>query len=135
QVGREHMVARITGQRNRGQMSVLNTPEGTVAPNSVLWVEPPQPKDHEMLVTWRIGGPDGEVVDAGNNRNLDLEPLDLEPGTVVHVEVRDPVGPDGIDWVRNPSTGNSSTNSGYNGPRFVQTRQWTVGSEPAPASP
>ena len=31
QVGREHMVARITGMRNAGQMSVRNTPLGTVA--------------------------------------------------------------------------------------------------------
>ena len=136
QVGREHMVARITGQRNRGAMSVLNTPEGTVSPDSVLWVEPPQPKYHEMRVTWRLGGPDGEVLDTDNDRNFDLEPLDLDPGTIVHVEVRDPVGPDGIDWVRNPSTGNTATNSGYNGPRFVQTRQWTVGEpEPTPTPP
>jgi hypothetical protein len=136
QVGREHMVARITGQRNRGAMSVLNTPEGTVSPDSVLWVEPPQPKYHEMRVTWRVGGPDGEVLDTADDRNLDLEPLGLAPGTIVHGEVRDPVGPDGIDWVRNPSTGNTSTNSGYNGPRFVQTRQWTVGeAEPTPTPP
>ena len=26
----------------------------------------------------------------------------------MHAEVRDPVGPDGIDWVRNPSTNNSA---------------------------
>jgi hypothetical protein len=44
----------------------------------------------------------------------------------VHVEVRDPVGPDGIGWVRNPSTNNASTDSGNNGSRFVQTRTWTV---------
>jgi hypothetical protein len=45
----------------------------------------------------------------------------------VFAEVRDPVGPDGEDWVRNPSTNNAATDSGYNGPRFVQTRTWTVG--------
>ena len=49
--------------------------------------------------------------------------------------MRDPVGPDGIDWVRNPSTGNSATNSGYNGARFVQTREWTVGEQTVTASP
>ena len=59
----------------------------------------------------------------------------MAPGTVVHVEVRDPVGPDRRDWVRNPSTGNSATDSGYNGPRFVQTRQWTVGEETVAPSP
>src|SRR5262245_30284250 len=127
QVGREHMVARITGRRNSGQMALHSIAEGTVPRDAVLWVETQHPKSHQLDATWRIGGPDGEVVDTGNSRNLDLEPLNLAPGTVVHVEVRDPVGPDGLDWVRNPSTGNTSTNSGYNGPRFVQTRQWTVG--------
>ncbi len=29
--------------------------------------------------------------------------------------------------MRNPSTNNSASDSGYNGPRFVQTRTWTVG--------
>lgn len=127
QVGREHMVARITGQRNAGQMALRHTLLGTVPQDSVLWVETQHPKSHELNVTWRVGGADGEVLDTTNSRNLELGELDLAPGTVVHVEARDPVGPDGIDWVRNPSTGNSATNSGYNGPRFVQTRQWTVG--------
>ena len=126
QVGREHMVARITGMRNAGQMNVRSTPAGTVPRDSVLWLETGHPRYHEHLVTWRVGG---QVVDNGNSRNLDLQPLDLAPGTVVQVEVRDPVGPDGIDWVRNPSTGNTATNSGYNGPRFVQTREWTVGED------
>ncbi|SIR30377.1 M64 family metallopeptidase [Micromonospora avicenniae] len=127
QVGLEHMVARVTGMRNSGQMNVRHTPVGTVASDSVLWVETGQPRYHELQVTWRIGGPDGTVLDTHNSRDLDLGALDLPAGTVVHVEVRDPVGPDGTDWVRNPSTGNTATNSGYNGPRFVQTRQWTVG--------
>jgi hypothetical protein len=135
QVGREHMVARITGRRNAGQMSLRNTPEGTVPRDGVLWVEAQHPKSHELDVTWRIGGPNGAVLDTGNSRSLDLGPLGLAPGTVVRVEVRDPVGPDGRDWVRNPSTGNSSTDSGYNGPRFVQTRQWTVGDATAAPSP
>ena len=77
-------------------------------------------------MTWRTGGPTGPVIATGP-RNLDLEPLNLAPGTVVHAEVRDPVGPNGIDWVRNPSTNNTSTDSGFNGSRFVQTRTWTVG--------
>jgi hypothetical protein len=135
QVGREHMVARIAGRRNAGQMSLRNTPEGSVPRDSVLWVEAQHPKSHELDVTWRIGGPNGAVLDTANSRSLDLGPLGLAPGTVVHVEVRDPVGPDGIDWVRNPSTGNSSTDSGYNGPRFVQTRQWTVGEQTVAPSP
>ncbi|HEU4349645.1 MAG TPA: hypothetical protein VFR35_17860, partial [Actinoplanes sp.] len=136
QVGREHMVARITGMRNAGQMSVRHTPPGTVAADSVLWIETGHPRFHELDVTWRIGGADGTVLDTHGSRSLDLDPLDLPAGTVVHVEVRDPVGPAGIDWVRNPSTGNTSTNSGYNGPRFVQSREWTVGEGGvAPAPP
>ena len=135
QVGREHMVARITGRRNAGQMSLRSTPEGTVPQDGVLWVEAQHPKSHELDVTWRIGGPNGAVLDTANSASLDLGPLTLAPGTVVHVEVRDPVGPDGMDWVRNPSTGNSSTDSGYNGPRFVQTRQWTVGDTTVVPSP
>ena len=132
QIGREHMVARITGMRNAGQMALRNTPPGTVASDSVLWVETGHPRYHALDVTWRVGG---VIVDAHNSRNLDLDPLDLPAGTIVQVEVRDPVGPDGTDWVRNPSNGNSSTNSGFNGPRFVQTREWTVGEPGAVPSP
>ena len=135
QVGLEHMVARITGMRNAGQMSVQNTATGTVAKDSVLWLETGHPRFHELNVTWRIGGPTGQVIPNNNSRNLDLEPLNLAPGTVVWAEARDPVGPNGNDWVRNPSTNNSATDSGYNGPRFVQTRQWTVGDTTVTPSP
>jgi len=135
QVGREHMVARITGMRNAGQMSMRNTPLGTVASDSVLWVETGHPRYHELDVTWRVGGATGTVVDTHNSRSLDLDPLDLPAGTIVQVEVRDPVGPDGLDWVRNPSNGNSPTNSGFSGPRFVQTREWTVGEPGVAPSP
>ncbi|WP_433532961.1 M64 family metallopeptidase [Micromonospora sp. CA-263727] len=127
QVGLEHMVARVTGMRNSGQMNIRHTPVGTVAADSVLWVESGQPRYHELEVTWRVGGANGTVLDTYHGRDLDLGELDLPAGAVVHVEVRDPVGPDGIDWVRNPSADNTATNSGFNGPRFVQTRQWTVG--------
>ncbi|WP_049565207.1 M64 family metallopeptidase [Streptomyces sp. SBT349] len=128
QVGREHMTGRLAGQRLEGEMNLRNTPEGEVPRDGVLWVETMQPAFHEVDVEWRIGGPDGDVLETADNRYLDLAELDLAPGTAVHAEVRDPVGPDGIDWVRNPSTGSGATDSGYNGPRYVQTRQWTVGS-------
>ena len=139
QIGLEHMVARVTGMRNAGQMNVQNTPTtGTVAKDSVLWLETGHPRFHELNVTWRLGGPTGTVIANSNSRNLDLEPLNLAAGTVVWAEARDPVGPTGTDWVRNPSTNNATTDSGYNGARFVQTRTWTVGdttvtpSAPAP---
>jgi hypothetical protein len=132
QIGREHMVARITGMRNAGQMAIRHSPTGTVPADGVLWVETGHPRYHELQVTWRAGG---VVIDTNGRRSLDLDPLDLPAGTVVGVEVRDPVGPDGIDWVRNPSTGNAPADSGYNGPRFVQTRQWTVGAPGVVASP
>ena len=73
----------------------------------MLWLETGHPRFHELNVTWRIGGPTGPVIATNNSRNLDLEPLNLAPGTVVCAEVRDPVGPTGIDWVRNPSTNNA----------------------------
>ncbi|MGX1701893.1 M64 family metallopeptidase [Microbacterium sp. NPDC055357] len=129
QIGLEHMVARITGLRDSGQMVVTSTPEGVVPADSVLWTESGQPRFHELTVTWRAGGPEGEIIASGPERSLDLGELDLPEGTTVHVEVRDPVGPDGIDWVRIPSANNTATDSGYNGPRFVQTRQWTIGAE------
>ncbi|MGW9631967.1 M64 family metallopeptidase [Agromyces sp. NPDC055520] len=135
QIGLEHMVARVTGMRNSGQMSVQNSALGTVPNDGVLWVESGHPRYHQMQITWRLGGPEGEVIQQGPSSDLDLEPLGLPEGTVVWAEVRDPVGPDGIDWVRNPSTGNSATDSGYNGSRFVQTRQWTLGADSAAPTP
>lgn len=137
QIGLEHMVPRVTGLRNSGQMNVQNTPTtGTVAKDGVLWVESGHPRFHPLDVTWRIGGPAGTVIAAAqNSRNLDLEPLNLAPGTVVWAEVRDPVGPSGTDWVRDPSANNAATDSGFNGSRFVQTRTWTVGDTTVTASP
>ena len=134
QIGRENMVARITGMRNAGQMNVDTNATGTVPGDSVLWAESGHPRFHELQYTWRAGGASGEALATNGNPYLDLEPLDLPAGTIVHLEVRDPVGPDGIDWVRNPSTNNTASNSGFNGPRFVQTREWTVGPDGAQAS-
>ena len=62
QIGLEHMVARVTGMRNSGQMNVQNTPTtGTVAKDAVVWVEPGHPRFHDVNVTWRTGGPTGPV--------------------------------------------------------------------------
>jgi hypothetical protein len=111
-------------------MAIRHSPLGTVPADGVLWVETGHPRYHELQVTWRANG---VVLPTNNSRSL--ETRGLAPGTVVSVEVRDPVGPAGTDWVRNPSTGNSPTDSGYNGPRFVQTRQWTLGAPGVVASP
>ncbi len=47
QIGLEHMVARVTGMRNSGQMNVQNTPTaGTVAKDAVLWLETGHPRFH-----------------------------------------------------------------------------------------
>ena len=54
----------------------------------MLWLETGHPRFHELKVTWRIGGAAGQVIAASNDsRNLDLEPLNLAPGTVVHAEI------------------------------------------------
>jgi hypothetical protein len=120
QVGREHMVGRISGRRNANAMVVVNTPLGEVGPNDVVWVETQHPRYHELDVTWRIGGPTGEVIPGTNNsRSLALAPLALAAGTIVHVTVSDPT-----EFVRDPALAN--------GPRLTQTRQWTVGTPLAP---
>ena len=120
QVGREHMVGRISGRRNANAMVVLSTPQGEVGSSDVLWVETQHPRYHELDVTWRIGGAAGEIVPGTNNsRNLPLGPLALEAGTIVHVTVSDPT-----EFVRDPGLAN--------GPRMTQTRQWTVGTPLTP---
>ena len=129
QIGRENMVARITGLRNSGQMVVRSTPAGVVPHDGVLWAEAGRPRDHELSFTWRAGD---RVI--GTDQNLDLAALDLPVGTVVEVEVRDPVGPDGTDWVRNPSTNNAAADSGFNGPRFVQKRSFVLSAASATRS-
>ncbi|MFG1606820.1 M64 family metallopeptidase [Actinoplanes sp. NPDC049265] len=129
QVGRENMVARITGLRNSGQMVVRGTPTGRVPHDGVLWAEAGRPRFHTLSFTWRA---DGQVI--GTDQNLDLSAHPLPVGTVVTLEVRDPVGPDGTDWVRNPSTNNAADDSGFNGPRFVQQRSWIVAPASAPTS-
>jgi cytoskeletal protein CcmA (bactofilin family) len=122
QIGRERMTGRISGRRNAAAMALGHRPAGTVGRDEVLWVDPQQPRNHELKITWKV---DGQALSTNGSPTLDLEPLDLDPGAVVEVEVRDPVGPDGIDWVRDAST----DGHGFNSPRYVQTRQWTVGSD------
>ena len=120
QVGREHMTYRITGRRNANAMALVHTPLGEVGPEDVLWVETQHPKFHELTVTWQVNGV--AVPDTGNSRNLELADLDVEPGDVVQVTVKDET-----DWVRDPAF--------KDGPRLTQTRQWTVGAPLAPSSP
>ena len=86
----------------------------------MLWVETQHPKFHELTVTWRVNGV--AVPGTGNSRNLELADLDVGPGDVVQVTVKDET-----DWVRDPAF--------KDGPRMTQTRQWTVGAPLAPSSP
>src|SRR4051812_39535653 len=68
QIGLEHMVPRVTGLRNSGQMNVQSTPTtGAVAKDGVLWVESGHPRFHPLNVTWRIGGPPRPVTTAPPN--------------------------------------------------------------------
>ena len=118
QVGRENMTYRITGRRNANAMSLLHTPLGQVGPEDVVWVETQHPKFHELTVTWSVNGV--VVPGTANSRNLALGELDVAPGDVVSVTVRDE-----IDYVRDPAF--------KDGPRLTQTRTWTVAA-PQPAS-
>src|SRR5688572_5394374 len=118
QIGREHMTYRITGRRNANAMSLLHTSLGQVGPEDVVWVETQHPKFHELTVTWSVNGV--VVPGTANSRNLELAELDVAPGDVVSVTVRDE-----IDFVRDPAF--------KDGPRLTQTRTWTVGT-PQPAS-
>ena len=66
QIGREHMVARITGMRNSGQMNVQNTPRRARSPRTrCCGSRPGHPRFHELNVTWRTGGPTGPVIATG----------------------------------------------------------------------
>ena len=133
QVGLEHMVARITGMRNaRPDERAEHAAAGTVAKDSVLWVETGHPRFHELKVTWRIGGPTGEVI-AAAQRQPQPRPGAAEPRPRARSSTRRSATPSGPTAstgcaTRRPTT--RSTNSGYNGSRFVQTRTWTVGDRP-----
>src|SRR5262245_20725108 len=120
QVGCEQMTYRITGLRNGNAMPLTSTPVGQVGANDIVWVETTHPKFHELTVTWRINGT--VVPDTFNGRNLVLAGRGLVAGDVVQVTVQDETA-----FVRDPAF--------KNGPRLTQTRQWTVGTPLAPASP
>ena len=78
QIGLEHMVARVTGMRNSGQMNVQNTPTaGTVAKDAVLWVEPGHPRFHDSTSPGARGGPTGPVIATGTPQP---RPGAAEPG-------------------------------------------------------
>src|SRR5690606_24573823 len=119
QIGREHMTGRISGLRDRGEMRRNATPGDEVGAADVVWVEPLQPRFHEMVVTWEVNG---ETVDnAQGSTVLDLAELDVAQGDTVRVTVSDP-----SEFVRDPELAE--------GPRMTQTREWTVG-EPLDTGP
>ena len=112
QIGREHMVGRISGMRFADAMPLPSLAQGEVGPTDVVWVEPMHPQYHELDVTWRING---EVVpDTHNSANLELAQLGVTAGDTIQVTVSDPT-----EFVRDPELAN--------GPRMTQTREWTVG--------
>ena len=81
QVGREHMVARITGMRNAGQMSVRNTPTGDGGRRQRAVGRdraPALPRAERDLAGRRH-----RSCATNGSRSLDLDPLDLPAGTVV----------------------------------------------------
>jgi hypothetical protein len=113
QVGREKMTQRISGRRASEVMAMANTPEGTVGPNQVLWLDTDHPAYHELSVTWTLNGT--EIAGSANSRNLELSKLTLHAGDkVVATAV-----------VRDPALRDSAS--------MTQTRTWTVGGTPAPA--
>ena len=137
QIGLEHMVARITGMRNAGPDERAEHARRAPSPRDrVLWLETGHPRFHELNVTWRIGGPTGPVIATGNSRNLDLEPLNLRAG---HRRARRGARPGRAERHRLGAQPvdrtTAATDSGYNGPRFVQTREWTVGDTTVTPSP
>jgi hypothetical protein len=119
QVGREHMTQRITGMRFANEMPLMNTPEGQVGADDVLWVEPMNPRFHELSVRWSVNGE--HLAAADGVTDLDLSTLDVDAGDSVSVTVKDQT-----EFVRDPAF--------LDGPRMTQTRTWTVGT-PMTAAP
>ncbi|MEJ3744461.1 M64 family metallopeptidase [Actinomycetes bacterium KLBMP 9797] len=120
QVGREIMTQRISGRRDTNAMALTATPAGrTVGPAEVLWVETQHPLEHELDVRWSVNGQ--PVAGTGNSRNLALGPLGVRAGDQVAVTVQDPT-----PFVRDPAV--------RTGPALTQTRRWTVGAAPPPAT-
>ncbi|QVQ52338.1 peptidase M64 [Spiractinospora alimapuensis] len=119
QVGRERMTERISGMRDAETLAVRATPEGPIGAGDALWVEPPNPRYHELDVTWSVDGT--EVEDTNGARSLELADLDLESGQTVSVTVQDPT-----EFVRDPEIREA--------PMMTQSREWTVG-DPLDADP
>lgn len=119
QVSRERMTERISGMRDSESLAVRSTPEGEVGAEDALWVHPPNPRYHELDVTWSVDGT--EVTDTDNSRNLDLTELEPAPGQEVTATVQDPT-----EFVRDPGIREA--------PMMTQTREWTIG-EPLESDP
>ena len=79
QVGLEHMVARITGMRNAGQMSVRNTPAGHRAARLRCCGSRPGTRASTSSTSPGGSAATGRSTH-DNSRNLDLEPLNLPAG-------------------------------------------------------
>jgi hypothetical protein len=110
QVSREVMVQKISAKLKLVQANTPTT--GSVAGDSVVWVETLHPVSHDLEVTWAL---DGTIVTGTNNsRNLDLKTLNLSAGThTLTATVVDPT-----DFVRDPAIRNSTA--------LTQKLTWTV---------
>lgn len=111
QVSREIMTERISSKTS---LVPGATKQGEVAPNEVLWVDTAQPVNHDLDVTWAVGGT--EITAANGARTLDLAAQGVKPGDTVTATVVD-----NTEFVRDPAIRAL--------PAMTKVLTWTVGSD------
>ena len=137
QIGLEHMVARITGMRNAGQMNVQNTPRRARSPRTRSCGSRPGIRaSTRCSVTWRDRRPDrpgDRHRQQPQPRPGAAEPARRAPSCTPRSATRSARTASTGSATRRPTT--RATDSGFNGSRFVQTRTWTVGDTTVTPSP